>query len=115
MSDLFDWNPPPGYPSEPGFKERSTSRDAARKMKPRAQTLRDQVLITLRTAWPGGMTADEIAKKMGKSILSVRPRVTELRKLEEIIPAKQAGGIKNQRRPNESGLDATVWVCRRPS
>lgn len=105
MTDLFDWTPP--YPSRPGHKEPTTSKTAARKMKPRAQSLRDQVLITLRTAWPGGMTTDECAAKMGKSILSVRPRFSELRALGEIMPT-------SRRVPNESGVEAIVWVCRRP-
>jgi hypothetical protein len=107
MTDLFDWTLPPKYPEAPGFKEPTTSKAAARRMRPRAQTIRDQVLVTLRTAWPGGMSADQVAAKMGKSVLSVRPRISELRELAEIMPS-------TRRVPNESGVDAIVWVCRRP-
>lgn len=113
-NDLFDWTPPVGYPAQPGFKERTTSREAARKIAPRAQSLRDQVLITLRVAWPGGLTADEAARKIGKSEFSVRPRLSELRAAGEIMPAKLEGGTRPLRRPNASGIDAIVWVCRRP-
>jgi predicted ArsR family transcriptional regulator len=52
--------------------------------------------------YPGGATADEIAKDLNLSILSVRPRVSELHRSGEI---EQTGG----RRKNESGMTATVW------
>lgn len=104
--DLFDWTPPPGYPSAPGFKQRTTSRAAARKITPRARTIQEEVLITLQVAWPSGMTADELAVKIGKSPFSVRPRVSELLALKQIMPT-------TRRRPNESGVDAIVWVAKR--
>jgi DNA-directed RNA polymerase specialized sigma24 family protein len=107
MRDLFD-EPPSGYPASPGYKESTTSRDAARKIAPRVKTLREQVLVTLQAVWPLGLTADEVAAKMGKSILSVRPRLSELRLANEIVPT-------TARRPNDSGVDATVWAYNRRS
>lgn len=108
MADLFDWaDPVPSYPSSPGFKERTTSRDAARKIAARAPTLREQVFATLRNVWPAGLTADEVALRIGRREFSVRPRLSELRALNQIMPT-------TLRRPNESGVDAIVWVCRRP-
>lgn len=113
MIDLFDWTPPPGYPRAPGFKEPTTSRDAAERIGPAAKSLRDHVLVVLRAAWPAGLTADEVAARMGKSVLSVRPRLSELRTAGQIFPALLPGA-RPLRRPNESGAGATVWVCRRP-
>jgi DNA-binding Lrp family transcriptional regulator len=52
--------------------------------------------------YPAGATADEIAKDLNLSVLSVRPRVSELKRLGKI---KQTGA----RRKNESGMTATVW------
>jgi predicted ArsR family transcriptional regulator len=49
-----------------------------------------------------GATADEIATELGESVLSVRPRVSELRALGEI---EETG----ERRVNESGRRAIVW------
>lgn len=110
--DLFNWaDQVLSYPRSPGFKERTTSRDAARKIAPRAQTLRDQVLITLRVAWPGGLTADEVARKVGKREFSIRPRLSELRNMRAIEPRATKGVV--ERRPNESGVDAIVWVAKR--
>lgn len=106
MSDLFDWTPPPKYPEHPGSKENTTSREAATKMAPIARTLRDQVLVTLRTAWPGGLTADEVATKCGKREFSIRPRLSELHKMRAIEPT-------TVRRQNVSGMSATVWVAKR--
>lgn len=114
MIDLFDWTPPPGYPSTPGFKEPTTSRDAAERIAPEAKTLRDNAMKVLRAAWPAGLTAHEIAARMGRSIMAVAPRLSELRKTGDVMPAMQEGGAKPQRRSNESGCSAIVWVCRRP-
>ena len=92
------------YPSAPGFKEPTTSREAAVAMKPKAATLRAGVMACLR-ANPDGLTADECAEKMGESVLSVRPRVTELKEIGAIV----ATGTK---RENASGLMAKVWCIR---
>jgi predicted transcriptional regulator len=66
-----------------------------------ANKMRAAVLEQL-AQYPGGATADEIAKDLNLSVLNVRPRVGELKRLGEI---KQTGG----RRKNESGMTATVW------
>ena len=105
--DLFDWKPPAGYPEAPGYKEHTTSKAAARKISGRAPSLRDEVLQTLKLAWPRGMTADEVADKLGRTEFSIRPRFSELRALKEIMPT-------DIRRPNKSGVDAIVWVSKNP-
>ena len=61
MTDLFEWTPPEGYPNAPGWKEETTSRDAAKAMGIMACRMRDDVLTLYRAAWPAGMTADEVA------------------------------------------------------
>lgn len=109
--DLFNWTPPPGYPEDPGFKEPTTSRDAAEKIKPVVKTLRHQALEALRVTWPAGLTADEIAARLGRSELSIRPRISELRELRAIEPRATKGIV--DRRDNSSGMSAIVWVARR--
>jgi predicted ArsR family transcriptional regulator len=88
------------YPNSPGWKEHTTSRDAARAMVPTASTLSAAVLEQLRRHGP--KTADEVAEALGQSILSIRPRFSEL---------SLAGLIEktNLRRPNQSGRAARVW------
>lgn len=114
MTDLFDWTPPPGYPNAPGWKERTTSRDAAKAMGITGCRMRDDLLTLYRALWPAGMTADEAAAKIGRSLFAVRPRITELRRLGELHPALLVGAEKSLRRPNASGMMATVLVCRKP-
>lgn len=104
MSDapLLDWRQT--YPNSPGHRGVDTSIAAAEAVKKRAPTLCAGVLLCL-MANPDGLTADECAVMMGETVLSVRPRLTELKQLRQIVPA----GIK---RPNASGLMAAVWCLR---
>lgn len=98
MSDLFDFAAQ--YPNQPGFRRRSkTSKVAAEYMKDKAPTLRDQVLALLKVE---DLTADECADKLGKSILAIRPRLSELRRLGKIFDTDTT-------RPNASGVQASVW------
>lgn len=96
MTDLFGYEQtrPIG---EPGYKETSTSKDAAESMKPTAELLRTRVLESLRKRGPG--TPDEVAKRLDLSVLAVRPRFTEL---------SAAGKIEytGLRKPNDSGRSA---------
>lgn len=88
----------PMYPNEPGFKEKGgTSEEAAQKID--AKTLREAVLVALKA---GPATADETADSLGKSVLAIRPRFTELKKLGLVYKTAQ-------RRPNRSGIKARVW------
>lgn len=66
----------------------------------RAGLLRNKCLQALKDA---ALTADEVAERIGETVLSVRPRITEL---------SQAGQVAKTtlRRPNASGRSAAVWV-----
>lgn len=101
MGDLFDYDPPARYPEAPGFKEQDTSRKAADSVADTAPLLRQRCLDLLR-AHPGGLTADEAADRLNLSILSVRPRFTELLKQSKITDT-------GERRRNASGRSAKVW------
>lgn len=94
MTDLFD------YPSHPGAQDRETSRAAAAEIADAAPTLRAKALAILENS--NGLTADQVAARLGMSILSIRPRVTELARMGKI----RDGG---ERRPNTSGKMAIVW------
>jgi hypothetical protein len=90
---------PASYPNAPGYKTGGTSRDAAKAVSSRAETLREKVLQALQTR---SMTADEVAAFIGETVLATRPRLTELSKLGLIVPT-------GARRRNESGLKAREW------
>ncbi|SHN66584.1 hypothetical protein SAMN05444170_1000 [Bradyrhizobium erythrophlei] len=93
---------PDQYPDQPGYKSLGPSEQAAVAVCNTAKALRDQVLRTICDS-PAGLSADAVADRLGKSVLSVRPRVSELRRLGEIQPT-------TQRVKNASGMSATVWV-----
>ena len=95
--DLLGWTP--RYPAVPGAKVSGTSQDAAHAMKPRAGILRAKVLACLRER---AMTADECADLLGETVLSIRPRLSELRALGLILDT-------GNRRANDSGRNAIVW------
>jgi hypothetical protein len=91
------------YPQTAGYKTPGTSEDAARAITPKTSTLRDDVL-TILSFYPQGLTPDEAARIIGRDILSIRPRFSEL---------AQMGLIRDsgKRHRNASGKSAVVW-CR---
>lgn len=100
MTDLFR------YPQTPCAQDRDTSRAAAEAIKPLAPGLRAKVLDVIERS--NGLTADEAAGRLGLSILSVRPRLTELSRLGQV---RDSG----ERRRNRSGTNAIVWAAVNPS
>jgi hypothetical protein len=80
--DLLDWQE--RYPHQPGFKKPGTSEAAAKEMAGRAPRLRDRIIDCLRRYGP--MTPDEAADRLGVSILSARPRFSELARMGIIVP-----------------------------
>lgn len=98
--DLFEFSAK--YPARPGFKERGTSKDAAKAVSGGAAGLRERVLEAIRHAGPSGLTADQAAFSVGLTPFSARPRVTELSKAGKIVRT-------GTRRENASGLKAAVW------
>jgi len=75
---------------------------AARRIAPHAEALRDRVFAFLKTNYPAAFTADEVADRLDISFLSVRPRLSELRRSGLIEPTAE-------RRKNKSGMLARCW------
>jgi hypothetical protein len=91
------------YPNRPGYKARSTSKAAAKAIEGRAMPLLERVYAVIKAAGANGATADECAKSLRASILSVRPRVSELAVMGRLTDTMQ-------RRVNKSsGRYAIVW------
>lgn len=92
------------YPEQPGSKARVTSHVAAQAVKSKAATVRDEVLNLLRQApyTSTGLTPDQAADILNISILTIRPRFSELACAGLICDS----GI---RRANRSGRNAIVW------
>ena len=96
MDDLFSY-PPAGT----AMGKTDTSAKAGEKIHPKAPNLRQRVRDLM--ADGRGRTADEISSALNKSILSIRPRVTELGNADEIIDS-------GTRRENSFGNSMIVWV-----
>ncbi len=92
------------YPHSPGHKESTTSRDAAIAIVGRAAVLRERVHAEIAAAGRSGLTADQVASRLGESVLAVRPRLSELYHVEppRIVPT-------GERRTNDSGMKAKCW------
>lgn len=89
------------YPLVPGSKEKNgCSSLAAARIAPTAAQLCALCLRSLKDSGPA--TADELAARLDRSILTIRPRVSELNKIGKI---EQTG----QRRKNSSGMSAAEW------
>jgi hypothetical protein len=91
------------FPYTAGFKRAGTSEDAAHAITPKTSTLRDDVLTLLRL-YPQGLTPDEAAEKLGRDILGIRPRFSELAQMKLI---RDSG----KRHANASGKMAVVWCA----
>jgi predicted ArsR family transcriptional regulator len=91
------------YPARPGYKTGDTSAQAAQKIAPKAETLREAVFLILRKQC---LTADEVAARLGESVLSIRPRLSEL-------AAQNLIEWTGERRKNASGMSARVWAALR--
>lgn len=97
MTDLFA-----GYPDAPGWKRDGTSREAAERVKPQVKNLHSKILAELARC---EQTPDEVAGRLGRTILAIRPRFSELVALELIEDT-------GRRKCNASGLQAKIWRVR---
>lgn len=86
------------YPTTPGHQATDTSQEAAPELES-AAIIRLRVLREFEDHGP--MTADECATRMGLSILTVRPRCTELKITRRLADT-------GKRRTNQSGKSASV-------
>jgi predicted ArsR family transcriptional regulator len=93
----------PHTPQGTGYRNTDTSREAAEHADGKSAFWRLRVMEML--SIHRELTADEIAAHLKASVLTIRPRVTELvgaRKIEDT----------GKRRKNESGRNAAVWKIR---
>jgi|TARA_R110000803_G_scaffold208095_1_gene276543 transcription initiation factor IIE alpha subunit len=90
------------YPYSPGHREVETSIEAAEAIKEGVETIRNKVFNVILNKGNFGATADEVAELLNFSPFTVRPRVTELFKLDKIE--------RKDKRKNLSQKSAYVYV-----
>ena len=101
MTDVFTWFEI-AYPKRAGFKEPTTSREAAHAVEAtgRAARLRNAVLAYFKDGRQA--TADEVAEALRENVLSIRPRVAELKAAGLIVET-------GERRASSGGRSSHVW------
>ena len=92
------------YPDAPGHRHVETSMAAADDLAPKLGRLQRMAETAIRDAGIPGLTADELAAKLGMDRWSIQPRTSELRRKGLI---RDSG----QRRRNATGKMAIVWVA----
>lgn len=83
-----------------GYRRMDTAHDAAEGAARFTKRFHAEIIAALKSKGP--MTADETASAIGASVLSIRPRFTELASGGAIVDT-------GERRHNESGRRAAVW------
>ena len=93
------------YPNAPGHHDVDTSVAAANALAPKLGRLQRMAEHAICKAGDNGLTADELAARLGMDRWSIQPRTTEL---------KRKGLIRDSgmRRPNATGKQAIVWVAK---
>ena len=98
--DKFNFYP---YPFEAGSKTKTgPSKEAAQELnkKGRPERLRDKVIAALELYGP--LTADECSDQLSESVLSIRPRFSELSRRGRILKTGNT-------RPSSQGKNQAVW------
>lgn len=93
------------YPDSPGHRNVDTSIAAANALAPKLGRLQRIAEAAIREAGLYGLTADELAARLGMDRWSIQPRTSELRR-KGII---RDSGL---RRPNATGKQAIVWIAK---
>lgn len=92
------------YPYSPGHRGIDTSIAAAEALKPKLGRLQMMVASVIRHAGALGLTSDELAAKLKTDRWSLRPRISELRRMGVI---RDSG----ERKQNCTGKQAIVWIA----
>ncbi len=93
------------YPDAPGHRNVDTSIAAATALAPKLGRLQRMAETAIRNAGQYGLTADELAARLGMDRWSIQPRTSELRRKGLI----RDSGL---RRPNATGKQAIVWIAK---
>ena len=102
MQREFDFDK---YPNKAGHRGVRTSIASAEDINKQLSRLKKMVLLELSKVFPNGLTGTEIANKTRKSILSIRPRTTELKLQGLIIDTEET-------RKNDAGKSEIIYKLR---
>lgn len=93
-------------PSTAGYKNKTTSKEAAKKIEPKLSGLRADVLGYIIKQGDTGATGTEISKALGMLLYTAKPRCSELRDGGLIVDSGRT-------RDNGNGSPEIVWIAAR--
>lgn len=93
------------YPYKAGHRGIRTSIIAAEDTNKTLRRLHKQVIIELSKVFPKGLTTSELANKINRNLLTIRPRTTELKHQGLIIDTEKD-------RKNENGKPEIIYKLR---
>jgi len=93
------------YPYKAGHRGIRTSIIAAEDTNKTLRRLHKQVIIELSKVFPKGLTTSELANKINRNLLTIRPRTTELKHQGLIVDTEKD-------RKNENGKPEIIYKLR---
>ena len=102
MQRQFDFDK---YPNKAGHRNIRTSVESAEQINPQLRRLHKIVILELEKVFPKGLTGSELANRVNRNLLTIRPRTTELKLLGLIVDTEKT-------RKNENGKSEIIYKLR---
>ena len=102
MQDEFDFDK---YPNVAGHRGVRTSIQSAEEINPRISRIKKMIAIELESVFPNGLTGTELALRLKKNILTIRPRTTEMKLLGIIMDTEKT-------KKNDAGKPEIIYKLR---
>jgi len=102
MQDEFDFDK---YPNVAGHRGVRTSIQSAEEINPYISRIKKMIAIELESVFPDGLTGTELALRLKKNILTIRPRTTEMKLLGIIMDTEKT-------KKNDAGKPEIIYKLR---
>jgi len=102
MQDEFNFDK---YPNVAGHRGVRTSIQSAEEINPHISRIKKMIAIELESVFPNGLTGTELALRLKKNILTIRPRTTEMKLLGIIMDTEKT-------KKNDAGKPEIIYKLR---
>ena len=102
MQNEFDFDK---YPNVAGHRNVRTSIQSAEEINPYISRIKKMIAIELESVFPDGLTGTELALRLKKNILTIRPRTTEMKLLGIIMDTEKT-------KKNDAGKSEIIYKLR---
>jgi len=93
------------YPNVAGHRGVRTSIQSAEEINPHISRIKKMIAIELESVFPNGLTGTELALRLKKNILTIRPRTTEMKLLGIIMDTEKT-------KKNDAGKPEIIYKLR---